>query len=94
MLSTLEYSQGLTQALPLGCVCVCHVRMRAASLTLLCSIRQDKSSMSEAGMSLMQLPHMDANNVKKLNRSKIRRARFAPDTCTPAADAGMLQDPV
>jgi hypothetical protein len=50
--------------------------------------------MSEAGMSLMQLPHMDANIVKKLNRSKIRRARFAPDTCTPAADAGMLQDPV
>lgn len=94
MLSTLEYSQGLTQALPLGCVCKCHVRMRAASLTPRCSIRQDKASLSEGGMSLMQLPHMDANNVKKLNRSKIRRARFAPGTSTPAADAIVLQDPV
>ena len=92
MLSTLEYSQGLTQALPLGCVCESQLRMRAASLTFLCSIRQDKSSMSEGGMSLMQLPHMDANNVKKLNRSKIRRASFAPDTCTPAADAVALQE--
>ena len=38
----------------------------------LCSIRQDKSTMNEGTMSLMQLPHMDVNNVKKLNRSKIR----------------------
>ena len=34
VLSTLEYSQGLTQALPLGCVRFSRLNVRAAPLTL------------------------------------------------------------
>jgi hypothetical protein len=39
----------------------------------LCRFRQDKGGpLVDGSQSLMQLPHVDVNHVKKLNLSKIR----------------------
>ena len=48
-------------------------------LTPVRSIRQEKSTVNE--LSLMQLPYMDANVVKKLTRSKVRRVAPAKTAC-------------